>query len=311
VLCSAEHQRKQITIVGSATLYPFITIAAEYYARSHNSPTPLVESIGTGAGIKLFCGGDGMKSPDIATASRKIKDSERALCDMHKVQNIGEMILGYDGVVIAKAQANQILNLTAEELHRALSKYVIKDDTIVENFYKYWDEINPKLAHIKIEVFGPAFGSGTRDLIADILSSYCNKHEIIIKHYPEVSNRHVFCSLIREDGAYIESSENDNIIISKIKQSSNALGIIRFNYFSSNAHAIDSVQFEGVAPSYHAIRSSRYKLSRPLYLYINQDRYKNVSFLENFIHALQTKEYIGPGGLLSKNGLVYSDVALK
>lgn len=304
LLVSANFQREQIKIVGSSTLYPFITIAAEYFGRVNGLRVPIIESVGTGAGIKLFCSGVGLEYPDIATASRKIQNSEVELCKQNKVDNFFELILGYDGVVIAKALNGHEVALTAKDLYLALSKYIIHEGKIVENFYRYWHEINPKLAPTKIEIYGPAYGSGTRDTVTEALAAYCNKQEIIIKQYNNPKDRKVFCSLIREDGAYIESSENDNIIISKILQNTTALGLISFNYLNANAQKISPVPLDGSSPSIETIRSRDYKLSRPLYLYINKDHYNQVKDLKLFVETIQSEDYLGFGGILTKNGLI-------
>ena len=221
------------------------------------------------------------------------------------MNNYKEYILGYDGVVIAQSKNGSDIALTTKELYLALAKYLVsKDGKLVANFYKYWDEIDSRLAHAKIEIYGPAHGSGTRDTVTEAIGAYCDKQKIIITQYAREEDRVVFCSLIREDGAYIESSENDNIIISKILQNTNALGLISFNYLSSNSQKIKSVSLDGSFPTIASIKKGDYKLARPLYLYVNLDHYKQIKELESFVKDILSGDYSGPHGILTKNGLI-------
>jgi len=304
LLTASSYQRDQIKIVGSSTLYPLVTIAAEHFARKYNYKTPIVESIGTGAGMKLFCGGNDIKYPDIANASRKIKATESDLCEKNQVKNFDEIILGFDGVIIARSVKGVDFALNSKSLFLALAKYIIFDDKMVENPYDYWDEIDPDFDHIKIEVFGPAYGSGTRDVLTDLVAEQCLKQSKMTELYPNLADRKIFCSWIREDGRYVESGENDNIIISKIIQNPKALGVISFNYLRSNSLKINAIALDGAFPTVKTIISGKYKLSRPLYLYFNKEHYKTVAHLEDFVREIQTKGYIGPDGILTKNGLI-------
>src|SRR5688500_1900461 len=74
---SVAEARSQMRAVGSSTVYPFSKAVAERVARANpRLGTPIIESTGTGAGIKLFCAGVGERFADVANASRRMKASE-------------------------------------------------------------------------------------------------------------------------------------------------------------------------------------------------------------------------------------------
>ena len=308
LLSAFSFQRDQIRIVGSSTLYPFVSIAAEYFAKKTLNKTPVVEATGSGSGIKLFCGGDSMKYPDIVNSSRKIKESETGLCHKHNISNIEEITLGFDGIVISKVKEDsKRFQLTSSELYQALAKYIVRNNKIILNDNQFWSDINNELPKIKIEIYGPTHGSGTRDALTDIiLVRKCINQEQIKNLYPNERERNIFCSLIREDGHYIESGENDNLIISKLINNHNAFGVISFNYLETNSDRVSAVKIDGVYPTKSSIINNEYPISRPLYMYINKDHLKFLPSLEAFIKAIRSDEYIGVNGILVRNGLIVS-----
>ena len=280
--------RQQLRIVGSSTLYPFITIAAEKFGKKHRA-TPVVEATGTGGGFHLFCSGNSIRYPDIVNASRTIKPSEVALCKKNGVINVKEIMLGYDGIIIAQSRAANELNLSKEQLFLALAKKIPQNGQLVYNFYYSWRQINPSLPDIKIEVYGPSFTSGTRDAFIElVMHPFCNSPS---------------CREIREDGAYIEMPENDNLIIHKLLNNKHALGIISFSLLAENPK-IAPARINKIIPTKESIVNGSYPLARPLFIYVNYDHLKAIPNLKAFISELTSPSSLGANGYLTQKGLL-------
>lgn len=288
-LTNSALARDYIRIVGSSTLYPFVTIAAERFGKTANH-TPVVEATGTGAGFHLFCLGISLKYPDIVNASRPIRDSERNLCHNNGVNNIDYFILGYDGIVLAQGKKAKKISLSKHDIFLAIAKKITIDGKILDNPYKSWKEVNPSLPNYKIEIYGPSFNSGTRDsLIELIMDEFC-QHDIS-------------CKEIREDGAYIEMPENDNLITHKLTLNRKAIGIISFNMLKENSK-IKAIEIDSVEPSQKNIVSSLYPLARPLFLYYNKDHINSIPQIKNFIEEIRSTRAIGQEGYLTQKGLL-------
>ncbi len=274
---------KSIRIVGSSTLYPFITVAAEKFGKVRGV-TPVVEATGTGGGFHLFCLG----RPDIVNASRTIQTSEKELCKKNNV-SFEEIIIGYDGIVVANSKEGKKLNLKKRDLFLALANKIPYQEGFIDNPYRTWKQINPKLPDNKIEIYGPSYTSGTRyTLIELIMHDFCTNPA---------------CREIREDGAYIEMPENDNLIIHKLAKNTQAIGIISFSLLAENSN-VRAARINEVYPTRDSIMSSDYPLARPLYVYVNKDYLQNKKDLQSFIKELTSPTSIGPNGYLTQKGLL-------
>lgn len=272
-----------IRIVGSSTLYPFITVAAEKFGKLSGS-TPVVEATGTGGGFHLFCS----NKPDIVNASRIIQAGERELCKKNNVE-FEEKIIGYDGIVVAASKDGKRLNLRKKDLFFALASKIPYKDGFIDNPYKTWKQINSQLPDNKIEIYGPSYTSGTRyTLIELIMHEFCSSPA---------------CREIREDGAYIEMPENDNLIIHKLANNNQAIGIISFSLLAENS-AVVAARINNSYPTKENIMSAEYPLARPLYIYINKQHLRNKKDLQQFIKELISPKSIGPNGYLTQKGLL-------
>ena len=233
VVCSRDH----IEVEGSSTVYPFATVVAERFGKASKYKTPKVESTGSGGGLKLFCAGVGEKTPDVTNASRRIKSSEVELCHKNGVKDIVEVLIGYDGIVIANSKKAGQMKLTRKDLFLALAAKVPALDgseTLIENPYKTWKDVNPTLPNTKIEVLGPPPTSGTRDAFQELaLEGGCKQYPWIaaIKSQDKSKYKKI-CRTVREDGPFIEAGENDNLIVQKLNANHNALGIFGFSFLS-------------------------------------------------------------------------------
>jgi phosphate transport system substrate-binding protein len=309
---AAEGGRDYISIVGSSTVYPFSTVVAERFGKSGKFKTPKVESTGTGGGIKLFCGGVGVQYPDIANASRAIKKTEIETCQKAGVKDIVEVKIGYDGIVMAQSKKSKDkLELTRKELYLALAKRVPDPakpdgDTLVENPYKTWNEINPKFPKTKIEVLGPPPTSGTRDAFAELaLEGGCSQIPWIKakKETDDAWFKNV-CMTVREDGAYVEAGENDNLIVQKLETNPAAFGIFGYSFLEQNEDKLRDVSIDGVNAEYEAIASGKYPISRPLFFYVKKAHAGVIPGIEAFVAEFTSEKAYGSEGYLSEKGLI-------
>jgi phosphate transport system substrate-binding protein len=308
----AESARDNISIVGSSTVYPFATSVAEQLGKSGKTKTPKVESTGTGGGFKLFCGGVGVQFPDIANASRPIKKSEVETCAKAGVKDIVEVKIGFDGIVLAHSKKSKAkLDISRKDLYLALAKRVPDPanpagETLVENPYKTWNEIDPKLPKVKIEVLGPPPTSGTRDAFAELaLENGCQSFPWIKgkKENDDAWFKNV-CMTIRQDGAYIEAGENDNLIIQKLEHNPDAIGVFGYSYLEQNGEKVAAAQIDGISPSYEAISSGKYPISRPLYFYVKKAHIGVIPGIEAFVAEFTSDKAWGEEGYLSEKGLI-------
>lgn len=306
---SAQAGRDYISIVGSSTVYPFSTVVAERFGKSTRFKTPKVESTGSGGGLKLFCAGVGEQTPDITNASRAIKSSEVKLCAKNGVKEIVEVMIGYDGIAMANSVKAQQLKLTRKDIFLALAKNVPNpngSNTLVENPYKTWKDVNPALPNRKIEVLGPPPTSGTRDAFAELaMEGGCKKFAFIKAMKKQNKKKYkAVCHGVREDGAYIEAGENDNLIVQKLAANKNALGIFGFSFLEQNSDKVQGSLVDGVAPTFSAISSGKYPVSRSLYFYVKKAHVGVIPGMKEYLAEFTSKRALSEDGYLSEKGMI-------
>lgn len=305
---NAQSSRDYIYIVGSSTVYPFSTVVAERFGRSTVFKTPKVESTGSGGGLKLFCDGVGVDHPDITNASRAIKPSEVAMCAGNGVTEVVEVRIGYDGIVIANAIGAAAVNLSRKDIFLALAKQVPgdKDGELLDNPHETWADVNPELPDVRIEVLGPPPTSGTRDAFVELAMEGGCKSISWIKALKD-SNDDAYkavCHTIREDGAFVEAGENDNLIVQKLQANPNAFGIFGFSFLDQNAEKVKGAAVDGVEPSFDAIAEGHYPVSRPLYFYAKKAHVDVIPGLREFLREFTSERAWGDEGYLSDRGLI-------
>lgn len=305
-LAAPAAAREQIRIVGSSTVFPFSTAVAEQFGRSTRFPTPVVESTGSGGGLKLFCAGVGKNHPDITNSSRRIKRSEVARCEKNGVEEIIEVRVGYDGIVIASSRKGVRYPLTLEWIFRALAKQVPVKGKLVDNLYRRWSDIHASLPQEKIEVLGPPPTSGTRDAFVELaMEGGAKAIPMLAKLRKEDENRFkTIAHAIREDGAYIEAGENDNLIVQKLEANRKALGIFGFSFLDQNADRLQGNPVESVAPSFENIASGDYGVSRSLYFYVKKAHIGVVPGILQFVAEFTSEAAAGDEGYLADKGLI-------
>lgn len=304
ILTKQLNAEERIKIIGSSTIFPFMNNIAEEFSENTNYPAPIIESVGTGGGFKLFCS-QRNKKINIANASRLITDAELKYCHKNGYNDLYQFKLGYDGVVLANMNISPQYSFTSYELFLALSEYVPVKGKIIKNPYKYWDEINDKFPHKKIRIYGPAISSGTRDVIIDkIIRPYCLYNDLFVNKFPDLKNRENKCSLIRSDKAYVNMAENDNLIVHKLIQNPDSLGFFGYYFLFNNEELLQASKINEIEPFYENIKSKAYILSRPLYIYIKDKEWQKNKMLAKFIKFLSSKEVIGSNGLLIEKGFI-------
>ena len=310
---SFESQAKNyISIVGSSTVYPFVTTVAEQFGRSTQFRTPAVESLGTGGGFKFFCRGIGMKTPDISNASRRIKASEIRKCQSNGVNEIIEIKIGYDGIAMVHS-VNSFkgipFSLNFKDIFLALVKDVpaANSETLIPNPHKTWKDVNPQLLNHEIRVYGPPPTSGTRDTFVEIaMEGGCNTFPWIKKLKKEDKAKYKgICHNMREDGEFfVVIGESENFLMQKLKMEQNSIGIMGFSFLDNNLDVIKSIPIEGKDSSFENIVDGSYPLFRPLYLYVKKQHIGFVPGIEDFVNFFIQDRISGEDGILSEKGLI-------
>ena len=305
-LTDAAEARDQIRIVGSSTVYPFATAVAEEFGKTTDNKTPVVESTGSGGGLKLFCAGVGIDHPDITNASRRIKTSEVDRCAENGVTDITEVKIGFDGIVLANSKATEPFSITLQQLFLALAKDVPSDGGMVANPNQTWADVDASLPAVKIEVLGPPPTSGTRDAFVErAMEGGCKTFPDIkaLKKQDKKAYK-TLCHSIREDGAFVEAGENDNLIVQKLKANPSALGIFGYSFLDQNRDKVQGSTINGVEPDFDTIADGSYPVSRSMYFYVKKAHVGVIPGIEDYIATFTDEDAWGPYGYLADKGLI-------
>jgi phosphate transport system substrate-binding protein len=302
-MAGAAEARDTIRMVGSSTVYPFATAVAEQFGKTSTFKTPVVESTGTGGGIKLFCAGADENSPDIVNASRKIEPSEVAACAANGVKDITEVTIGYDGIVFANVKNGPTFTITRVQFYKAAAKVVPVDGKLVPNPYKNWNEIDPSLPKEEIILYVPAPNHGTRDAFNElVMTPAC-------KTFPEINAlekaaQKAACETAREDGAFIDVTENYTVTLQKMVSQPHAVGVTTFSYLDQNGDKIKAATVDGVVPTYDNIASGKYPVSRPLFFYVKKDHVGKIPGIKEYIAEFTSEKAWSKNGYLAEKGLI-------
>ncbi|UWQ21514.1 substrate-binding domain-containing protein [Jannaschia sp. W003] len=301
--------RDAIRIVGSSTVFPYTQAVAEQFSNVSGFASPIVESTGTGGGMKIFCEGVGANTPDITGASRAMKASEYELCQAGGVTDITEALIGFDGLSIAQAQAStNAYDLGLDDIYLALGAQVPVEGEWVDNPYRRWSEIDPALPDAEILVYGPPPTSGTRDAFVELaMHAGCEMLPYVeengFDHEWVVEN----CSRMRTDGPFVEAGENDNLIVQRLNADPDALGIFGYSFLFENLDTLQGVTIGGTEPSPETIADKSYPISRPLYFYVKNAHRGVIPGLDEFLEEYMDDDAVAEGGYLSERGLVPLD----
>ena len=300
VMVTTAQARDQIRIVGSSTVYPFSSYVAEEFGATTGNPTPVVESTGSGGGMKLFCAGNGLDTPDFTNASRPMKTSEWELCQQNGVKNIIGVVIGFDGISIAQNKSNPDLDLTLEQIFLALAEEVPSKDgkSLIANPYKKWSDIDPSLPNREIKIIGAPTTSGTRDAFDEMVM------QVASKKFDAYGSQKGKYKKVRTDGVFIPGGENDNLIVQRLEQDDAALGYFGYSFLEENSDKISGVKLLGIEPTFDNIATGKYPVSRSLYFYAKADHFKEVKGMEEYLDLFMDDMMIGTDGVLRTIGLI-------
>lgn len=310
---SPVEARDQIKIVGSSTVYPYAQAVAEEFAKKSRGKAPVLESTGSGGGMKIFCKGVGESHADITNASRAMKKSEWELCNKNGVKDITEVLIGYDGLSIALSRKGTDYDLTKVQIYKALAKKIPMNGKLVDNPYKKWSDIDKSLPDQAILVYGPPPTSGTRDAFVELVfHKTCKggklpfwaaqKKELDKQAFKKLYKSE--CSAMRTDGQFVEAGENDNLIVQRLDSDPKALGIFGYSFLFENSDKLKPVEIKSVAPSMDTIGDGSYGISRPLFFYIKNAHRGVIPGMDNYVKEFVSSGAMGPDGYLAERGLV-------
>ncbi len=300
--------RDYIRIVGSSTVYPFAVAVVDKFLKKTDFPPPEIVATGSGGGHKLFGAGIGPEYPDITNSSRRIKKSELERCSKNGI-HVVEIKIGYDGIVVANSREADVMKLTQKDLFLALAARVPDPaglDTLIDNPYRTWKEVNANLSAVPIEVLGPPPTSGTRDVFAElVMERGADAFDFIraVKR-KDKSKYERICHSIREDGVYIEAGENDNLIVQMLEAKPSALGIFGFSFLDQNTDKIQGACIDGVAPTFDNIADQRYPVSRPLFFYVKKEHVGKIPGIREYIAEFASGDALSSSGYLAEKGLI-------
>jgi phosphate transport system substrate-binding protein len=301
---------RSMRAVGSSTVYPFAKAVAERVARANSKlGTPIIESTGTGAGFKLFCSGVGERFPDISNASRRMKASEGRLCAANGVKDVTEIQIGVDGLALATSKSTGISGLTQRDVYLALAKTPFGKPQKART----WKDVNAKLPAIPIRVYGPPPTSGTRDSLNELMMSVgceTNSAMTALKKSNEAKYKAI-CQGLREDGAFVEAGENDNLIVQKLAANPNTLGFFGYSFLEENPGKLKGVAINGVQPTYQTISTFKYPGARPLYIYVKNSHVRAIPAIRAFVAEFTKESAMGPNGYLKQAGLVAASTGIR
>ena len=301
--------RDYVSIVGSSTVYPFATVVAERFGKTSGLKTPKIESTGSGGGFKLFCAGVGVQHPDITNASRRIKKSEVEMCAKNGVNDILEVKIGYDGIVLANSKKSDLIQLSRKDIFLALAKEVpdpAGGEKLVANPYTDWKDVNDALPAKKIEVLGPPPTSGTRDAFVELaMEGGCAAFDWIKAMKKTNQSRYKgICHTLREDGAFVEAGENDNLIVQKLEANPDALGVFGFSFLDQNTDKVQGAAVDGVEPTFDNIAEADYPVSRPLYFYVKKAHIGKIPGIKQYLAEFTSDKAWGEDGYLADKGMI-------
>jgi len=307
---ATAQMRRNIRIVGSSTVYPFTKAVAERFAAANrNVPAPVVESTGTGGGAKLFCAGVGAQHPDILNASRRMKLSEFKLCNANGVTQITEVQIGLDGLSLAEASNGKLKNVALKDIYMAVAANPFGKP----NRAKTWKDVNGALPAVPIRIYGPPTTSGTRSSLEDLFmepACAANPAMAALKKTDEAKYNKI-CKGVREDGAYIDAGENDNLIVQKLANDPSAVGIFGYSYLEENLNKLKGVSINGIEPSYASISSFKYPGARAMFIYVKNAHANAIPGIRQLVAEYVKDTSFGPKGYLAKAGLIASPDATR
>lgn len=297
--------RDQIQIAGSSTVLPYAKIVAEQFGETFTEfRTPVVESGGSGAGIKEFCKGVGDNTIDIANSSRAIKKDEIQSCIDAGVKDIQEVRIGYDGIVFATDSAGPDWALEPQDLYKALAAKIAVDGKLVDNPNTRWSEVRPGLPDWEIAAYIPGEKHGTREVFEEkLLAAGCDKDALKAAGVADDELART-CIAVRKDGKAVDIDGDYTETLARIASNKTGVGVFGLAFYENNADRLKVATVGGVTPSVETIASGEYPVSRPLFFYVKKAHLDAVAGLREYVDFFLDDQMIGPDGPLAEYGLV-------
>jgi len=231
-----------------------------------------------------------------------MKASEAKQCAGNGVKDVTEIQIGIDGIAFATAKGTPLSGVSTKDIYMALAKTPFGKP----NKAKTWKDVNGKLPAIPIRVYGPPPTSGTRDAFGElIMTAGCETNPGMVALKKANADKHkAICTGVREDGAFIEAGENDNLIVQKLAANPNTLGIFGYSFLEENTAKLKGISINGVQPTYQTIAAFQYPGARPLYIYVKNAHVKAIPAIRAFVAEMTKESAIGPNGYMRSGGLV-------
>ncbi len=294
-MTTTSFARDQIQIVGSSTVFPFATTIPETFGQASKFKSPVIESTGSGGGMKMFCKGIGTDTPDITNSSRAIKKTEAELCAKNGVTPI-ERLLGYDGITFSMRHENKgFEDLTPLQIYQALK---------AGSTAKTWSDVDPSLPNVAIKAFIPGTKHGTREVFeTKVMLAGCKAAGEYDKSLGKKPAEKA-CFKVRTDGASVDIDGDYTETLASLDANVNGVGVFGLSFLLNNTDSIYAAKINGVMPSTESIASGEYPVSRPLQFYVKHAHLDQVPGLKEYIEFFVSDEIAGPDGPLAEYGLV-------
>lgn len=301
--------RDQIQVAGSSTVLPYAKIVAEQFGETFtNFKTPVVESGGSGAGIKEFCKGVGENTIDIANSSRPIKKDEVQSCVDAGVKEIQEVKIGYDGIVFATDINGPDWALTPEDVYKALAAKIAVDGKLVDNPNTKWNQVNPNLPDWDIAAYIPGEKHGTREVFEEkLLIAGCKKLggvEAGTASGLDEKGAEAACKAVRKDGKAVDIDGDYTETLARIDSNKTGVGVFGLAFYENNADKLKVATVGGITPSVETIAKGEYPVSRPLFFYVKKAHLGVVPGLKEYVDFFLDDQMVGPESPLAEYGLV-------
>lgn len=305
----AAAARDQVQIAGSSTVLPYAKIVSETFSETFPAfKAPVVESGGTGGGLKAFCSGVGEGTIDIANASRAMKGEELEACKTAGVTEVQEVKIGYDGIVFAMDSSNPDVKFEPKDIYLALAAEIVQDGKLVANPYKKWSEINKELPDVAIAAYIPGSKHGTREVFEEkIMAEGCKEAgatDAIKGLVADAKQAAAKCVAVRKDGASVDIDGDYTETLARIDANKTGLGVFGLAFYENNADRLKVATISGVVPSTETIASGKYPVSRPLFFYVKKAHLGVIPGLKEYVEFFTSEEMIGPDSPLAAYGLV-------
>ncbi|WP_455482113.1 substrate-binding domain-containing protein [Bartonella sp. B35(2025)] len=306
---SVGNARDQIQIVGSSTVLPYQKIVAEIFGEIYpHFKVPVIESGGSGAGIKEFCRGIGKNTIDIVNTSRAMRSGEMQSCFDAGVKDVEEILIGYDGIVLATDINGPNWKLQPVDIYRALAAQIVVNGKLQSNKITKWNAINSTLPNWTIAAYIPGEKHGTREVFEEKLLAVGCKASGAVDAMKSLGmdDKAIYaaCIAIRRDGKVIDIDGDYSETFARLISNKTGIGVFGLSFYENYADKLKAADINGFTPTVATISSGEYPVSRPLFFYVKKVHLSIIPGLQEYVNFFLSDQMIGPSGPLAEYGLV-------